>query len=63
MFGDLQDEGIKDVRFVSRGERQGVPVERKGMDEEGRWYSGEIPAELALVVEGEDEGAVEFEIV
>lgn len=38
MFGDLQDEGMKDVRFVQRREGQNVPEEREGRDEGGTWY-------------------------
>lgn len=37
--------------------------ENEGSDTNGRWYSGEDPDELALVIEGEDNGVVEFEVV
>lgn len=57
-FGDLED--MKNVRFVTRQYRD--TGEKEGEDEIGRWYKGEISKELALVIEGEDEGAVEFEI-
>ena len=62
-FGDAEDEGMKNVRFVQRGQGVKEPEDREGTDEQGGWSRGELPDELALVVEGEDEGAVEFEIV
>lgn len=61
MFGDLQDERLKDVRFVTRGGQKAE--ENEGRDEVGRWYKGEIPNELALAIEDEIKGVVEFEII
>ena len=63
MYGDLEDEAMKDVRFVRRIQLPKVSDEKEGTDEEGKWYKGEVAKELAFVIEGEDEGAVEFEIV
>jgi hypothetical protein len=63
MFGDLQDEWVKDVRFVREGHKQKGREEKEGTDAEGKWYKGEIPNDLALVIEGEDDSAVEFGIV
>jgi hypothetical protein len=62
MFGDAE-ESMKDVRFVQRTGTRKELQENEGSDAKGRWYSGENPDELALVIEGEDSGVVEFEIV
>lgn len=62
MFGDAE-ESMKDVRFVQRTGAQKEGQEMEGSDAKGRWYSGENPDELALVIEEEDNGVVEFEIV
>jgi hypothetical protein len=63
MFDDARDEGMRDVRFVQRREGLKEPEEKEGTDEQGRWYRGELPEELALVIEGGDDGAVEFEAI
>lgn len=63
MFGDMQDEWVKGVRFVRGGHEQNGREEKDGTDANGKWYKGEIPNDLALVIEGEDDSAVQFDIV
>jgi hypothetical protein len=63
MFGDLKNDDWKDVKFVQRSAGLDTPEDKEWTNEEGKWYKGEEPDDLALVIEGDDDGAVEIEVV
>lgn len=63
MFGDLKDDEWKDVKFVQRNAGLNTLEDKEWIDEQVKWYVGEEPDDLALVIEGEDDGAVEIEVV
>jgi len=63
MFGDTEDEWVKDTRFVHYADAPAGGDTDKGTDDKGKWCRGEPSEDLALIIEGDDGGAVEFEVV